>query len=113
MFNWACWSESIQSCLTFPTGSAQTHSKHHSMRGCKGMNTPCFTFCGWELLFLMTIYDVKAKTEGWDLIAELFNIPYWDCTDTVKAPFSKGLERNEHSISPILWLGVGFLGCQA
>ena len=28
-----------QSSLTFPTGSAQTHSKHHSMRGCKGMNS--------------------------------------------------------------------------
>ena len=39
-----------QSCLTFPTGS---NSKHHSMRGCKGMNTPCLPFCGWELLFLV------------------------------------------------------------
>ena len=35
-----------QSCLTFPTGSAQTHSKHRSMRGCKELNTPCLPFCG-------------------------------------------------------------------
>jgi len=47
------------------------------------------------------------------LQAELFNIPDWDCPDTVKAPFYEGLERNEHSISPILWLGVRFLGSQA
>jgi len=40
--------------------------------------------------------------------AELFNIPDWDCPDTVKAPFYEGLERNEHSMSPILWLGVVF-----
>ena len=45
--------------------------------------------------------------------AELFNIPDWDCPDTVKAPFYEGLERNEHSMSPILWLGVGFLESQA
>ena len=25
---------------------------------------------------------------------ELFNIPDWDCPDTVKGPFYKGLERN-------------------
>ena len=43
------------------------------------------------------------------LKAELFNIPNWDCPDTVKAPFYEGLERNEHSMSHILWLGVGFL----
>ena len=33
--------------------SAQTQSKNHSMRDCKGMNTPCVPFCGWELLFLV------------------------------------------------------------
>ena len=44
-----------QSCLTFPIGSAQTQSKHHSMRGCKGMTTPCLhSVAGkWELLFLV------------------------------------------------------------
>ena len=42
-----------QSCLTFPTGSAQMHSKHYFMRGCKGINTPCLPFCGWKLLFLV------------------------------------------------------------
>ena len=31
--------------------------------------------------------------------AELFNIPDWDCPDTVKAPFFEGLERSAHSIS--------------
>ena len=43
-------------------------------------------------------------------LAELFNIPDWDCPDTVKAPFYEGLERNEHSMSPILWLGVVVFG---
>ena len=43
-------------------------------------------------------------------VAELFNIPDWDCPDTVKAPFYEGLERNEHSMSPILWLGVVVFG---
>ena len=47
------WMPGEQSCLTFPTGTAQTQSKHHSMRGWKGMNTPCLPFCGWELLFLV------------------------------------------------------------
>ena len=41
-----------QSCLAFPIETAKTQSKHHSLRGCKGMNTPCLPFCGWELLFL-------------------------------------------------------------
>ena len=41
------------------------------------------------------------------------NIPDWDCPFTVKAAFYEGLERNEHSMSPILWLGIGFLGSQA
>ena len=52
------WDRMDQSCLTFPTGTAQTQSKHHSMRGWKGMNTPCLTFCGWELDF----WKVKPRT---------------------------------------------------
>ena len=47
-----------QSCLTFPTGTAQTQSKHHSMRGWKGMNTPCVPFCGWEMDF----WEIKPRT---------------------------------------------------
>ena len=50
---WTFNNINIQSCLTFPTGTAQTQLKHHSMRGCKGINTPCLPFCGWELLFLV------------------------------------------------------------
>ena len=37
----------------------------------------------------------------------------WDCPDTFKAPFYQGLERNAYTLSPILWLGVGFLENQA
>ena len=40
-----------QRFLTFAAGSAQTHSKHRSMRGWKGMNTPCLPFCDCELDF--------------------------------------------------------------
>ena len=43
----------MQRCLTFPTGSAHTHSKHHSVRGLKGMNIPCLPFCSWKLDFLV------------------------------------------------------------
>ena len=42
----------FHSCLTFPTGTAQTQSKHHSMMGWKGMNTPYLPFCGWELFLV-------------------------------------------------------------
>ena len=38
--------------------SAQTQSKNHSMRDCKGMNTPCVPFCGWELDF----WEIKPRT---------------------------------------------------
>ena len=42
-----------QSCLTFPTATAQTQSKHHSMRVWKGMNTPCLPFCALKLAMLV------------------------------------------------------------
>ena len=50
---------------------------------------------------LHLIFKVHTHT-----MTEFFNIPDWDCPDTVKAPFYEGLEKNEHSMSPILWLGV-------
>ena len=62
--------------------------------------------------FVLTQYFNSVEYK-WYFQTELFNIPDWDCPDTVKAPFYEGLERNEHSISTILWLGVGFLGNQA
>ena len=34
----SCSSSIKQSCLTFPTGTAQTYPKHNFMRGWRGMN---------------------------------------------------------------------------
>ena len=57
--------------------------------------------------------ECKTVTKQYIELAELFKIPNWEWPDALKAPFYEGLERNEHSISTILWLGVGFLGNQA
>ena len=47
------------------------------------------------------MYDFGDLT-GTEVFSEFFNFPDWDCPDTVKAPFYEGLERNEHSMYPIL-----------
>ena len=54
--------------------------------------------------------ECKTVTKQYIELAELFNIPYWERPDALKAPFYEGLERNEHSMSPILWLGVVVFG---
>ena len=41
-------------------------------------------------------YDNKVSGR-----ADLMNIPVWKCPDTIKAPFYKRLEMNEHSMSPM------------
>ena len=70
-----------QSCLTFPTGTAQTQSKHHSMRDWKGMNSPYLQFCGWELDF----WEVKPRTV------------------LVECPFSHEILRLLSSFSQAMW----------
>ena len=69
---------------------------------------------GGGIYFLsIALHYSKISLLNIELNPELFNIPDWECPDTLKAPFYEGLERNEHSMSPILWLGVGFLGRKA
>ena len=43
------------------------HPKHHSMRGWKGMTTPCLPSCGWELDF----WQGKPRAEEWGEILSL------------------------------------------
>ena len=47
--------------------------------------------------------ECKTVTKQYIELAELLNIPYWERPDALKAPFYEGLERNEQSMSLILF----------
>ena len=57
----------------------------------KDMLYPCPTGRNDRTGALASRGDPKAQVWWYVQEAELFNIPYWDCPDTLKAPFYEGL----------------------